>query len=294
MIPCRRGRGGEDGRGPFADGPPSAHSTTGALSDLDQSHLTGVETLVESPSIDEVQALKFERGAAIERYTVLDRIGAGAMGVVYTAYDPRLDRRVALKIMHARPGHRADEIVGRLLREAQALARLQHPNVVAIYDANRIGELVYLTMELVDGQNLSRWLKDGKRTSQEILDTFVAAGRGLAAAHKAGIVHRDFKPDNVLVGRDGRVRVVDFGIARGAEGPSSRLSLGTCPRTSRRRRARRCRRACRRSLPPTAATLRRRWPTPTRRRPSCRRSRWPRRRRRRGSTRRSQGCRRCA
>src|SRR5690349_9800950 len=102
--------------------------------------MTGSETLAESPAIDEVQALKFERGAAIERYTVLDRIGAGAMGVVYTAYDPRLDRRVALKIMHARPGHRADEIVGRLLREAQALAKLQHPNVVAIYDANRIGE----------------------------------------------------------------------------------------------------------------------------------------------------------
>ncbi|MCY0993591.1 serine/threonine-protein kinase [Nannocystis sp. ILAH1] len=213
------GEAARTGEGPFAEGPPSARSTAGAHSDLDQSHLTGVETLVESPSIDEVQALKFERGAAIERYTVLDRIGAGAMGVVYTAYDPRLDRRVALKIMHARPGHRADEIVGRLLREAQALARLQHPNVVAIYDANRIGELVYLTMELVDGHNLSRWLKDGKRTSQEILDTFVAAGRGLAAAHKAGIVHRDFKPDNVLVGRDGRVRVVDFGIARGAEGP---------------------------------------------------------------------------
>ncbi|WAS97881.1 tetratricopeptide repeat protein [Nannocystis punicea] len=213
------GEAARTGEGPFADGPPSARSTAGGLSDLDQSRMTGVETLVESPSIDEVQALKFERGAAIERYTVLDRIGAGAMGVVYTAYDPRLDRRVALKIMHARPGHRADEIVGRLLREAQALAKLQHPNVVAIYDANRIGELVYLTMELVDGQNLSRWLKDAKRTPREILDTFVAAGRGLAAAHKAGIVHRDFKPDNVLVGRDGRVRVVDFGIARGAEGP---------------------------------------------------------------------------
>ncbi|MDC0674297.1 serine/threonine-protein kinase [Nannocystis radixulma] len=206
------------GDGLFA-GPASARSTSGGFSRLDRSQMTGGETLVESPAIDEVQALQFERGAAIERYTVLDRIGAGAMGVVYTAYDPRLDRRVALKIMHARPGHRADEIVGRLLREAQALARLQHPNVVAIYDANRIGELVYLTMELVDGSNLSRWLKDAKRTTREILDTFVAAGRGLAAAHKAGIVHRDFKPDNVLVGRDGRVRVVDFGIARGADGP---------------------------------------------------------------------------
>jgi serine/threonine protein kinase/tetratricopeptide (TPR) repeat protein len=183
------------------------------------SQQTGADTLAESPDPGDTQALQFERGATIERYTVLDKIGAGAMGVVYTAYDPRLDRRVALKVMHARPGPRGAEIVARLVREAQALAKLSHPNVVAVYDANAIGDLVYLTMELVDGASLARWLKETRRPNEEILRVFVDAGRGLAAAHQAGIVHRDFKPDNVLVGRDGRVRVVDFGIARGADGP---------------------------------------------------------------------------
>lgn len=208
------GEAARTGKAPQADSLQPQGPPTG----LEQSRLTGAETLVGSCEPDEVHVLQFERGATIDRYTVLDRIGAGAMGVVYTAYDPRLDRRVALKVMHARPGVRGAEIVARLLREAQALAKLQHPNVVAIYDADEIGDLVYLTMELVDGSNLAGWLK-GKRTSAEILETFVDAGRGLAAAHKAGIVHRDFKPDNVLVGRDGRVRVVDFGIARGSDGP---------------------------------------------------------------------------
>jgi len=164
-------------------------------------------------------ALKFERGATIDRYIVLDRIGAGAMGVVYTAYDPRLDRRIALKVMHARPGPQAGDVVTRVLREAQALAKLSHPNVVAVYDANVLGEAVYLTMELVDGVSLTRWLKQAPRKVDEVLRVFIDAGRGLAGAHAAGLIHRDFKPDNVLVGHDGRVRVVDFGIARGADGP---------------------------------------------------------------------------
>ncbi len=164
-------------------------------------------------------ALKFERGATIDRYIILDRIGAGAMGVVYTAYDPRLDRRVALKVMHARPGAQASDVATRLLREAQALARLSHENVVAVHDANALGEVVYLTMELVDGVSLTRWLKQSKRSVDEVLKVFLQAGRGLAGAHAAGLIHRDFKPDNVLVGNDGRVRVVDFGIARGADGP---------------------------------------------------------------------------
>ena len=164
-------------------------------------------------------ALKFERGATIDRYMILDRIGAGAMGVVYTAYDPRLDRRVALKVMHARPGAQASDVATRLLREAQALAKLSHPNVVAVHDANALGEVVYLTMELVDGVSLTTWLKQRPRSVDEILKVFIEAGQGLAGAHAAGLIHRDFKPDNVLVGDDGRVRVVDFGIARGADGP---------------------------------------------------------------------------
>ncbi|MBA3549947.1 MAG: tetratricopeptide repeat protein [Nannocystis sp.] len=172
----------------------------------------------EQAEDDAVDALRFERGATIDRYIVLDRVGAGAMGVVYTAYDPRLDRRIALKVMHARGGAQAD-VVTRVLREAQALAKLSHPNVVAVYDANVVGEAVYLTMELIKGVSLTQWLKHGPRSVAAVLRVFIQAGRGLAGAHAAGLIHRDFKPDNVLVGDDGRVRVVDFGIARGADGP---------------------------------------------------------------------------
>jgi len=187
---------------------------------LRASTLSDSETDDDEPEdADTAGALRFERGATIDRYIVLDRIGAGAMGVVYTAYDPRLDRRVALKVMHARPGAQASDVATRLLREAQALAKLSHENVVAVHDANALGEVVYLTMELVDGVSLTRWLKQGPHSVDEIIKVFIQAGRGLAGAHAAGLIHRDFKPDNVLVGNDGRVRVVDFGIARGADGP---------------------------------------------------------------------------
>ena len=160
------------------------------------------------------------RGATLGRYVVLDRLGAGGMGVVYAAYDPKLDRRVALKLLH----HGADET--RLLREAQALARLSHPNVVAVHDVGTIepkgaarmglarGEHVFVAMEYVDGLTLTDWLKSDARTPAQILDVLTRAGTGLAAAHGAGLVHRDFKPDNVMVGHDGRVRVMDFGLAR--------------------------------------------------------------------------------
>jgi serine/threonine protein kinase/tetratricopeptide (TPR) repeat protein len=191
---------------------------------LDAEDSLRASTLSDSQADEEgaddeaADALKFERGATIDRYIVLDRVGAGAMGVVYTAYDPRLDRRIALKVMHARGGGQSD-VVTRVLREAQALAKLSHPNVVAVYDANVVGEAVYLTMELINGVSLTRWLKQGPHSVPAMLKVFIGAGRGLAGAHAAGLIHRDFKPDNVLVGDDGRVRVVDFGIARGADGP---------------------------------------------------------------------------
>ncbi|MBK8263019.1 MAG: serine/threonine protein kinase [Nannocystis sp.] len=187
------------------------------------------ETLVQSTggSSSEMRGgVDVERGGVIGRYTVLDRIGAGAMGVVYTAYDPKLDRRIALKLMKV-PADDGSLVSARLLREAQALAKLSHPNVVAVHDADSIGgEIVYLAMELVEGVSLTKWLKRQPRGREEVLGVFVQAGRGLAAAHAAGLVHRDFKPDNVLVGDDGRVRVVDFGIARNADedplaGPST-------------------------------------------------------------------------
>jgi tetratricopeptide (TPR) repeat protein len=146
------------------------------------------------------------RGATVGRYLVLDAVGAGGMGVVYAAYDPEFDRRIALKIVRPRGD--------RLLCEAQAAARLSHPNVVAVHDAGSFGDQVFLAMELVDGQTLRQWLAEEERGWREIVRVFTLAGRGLAAAHAAGLVHRDFKPENVLVGKDGQVRVADFGLAR--------------------------------------------------------------------------------
>ncbi len=146
---------------------------------------------------------------AIGRFLLLRAIGMGAMGIVYAAYDPELRRRVALKLL--RPGAGGGQ--ERLLREAQAMARLQHPNVIAVHDIGTAGDRVFLAMELVDGQTLRAWLQSAPRTPSEIVAALAQAGRGLAAAHAAGLVHRDFKPDNVLVGDDGRVRVTDFGLA---------------------------------------------------------------------------------
>ncbi|PCC75646.1 WD40 repeat [Nannocystis exedens] len=151
--------------------------------------------------------------AKIGRFTVLRQIGAGGMSVVYAAYDERLDRRIAVKLL--RSGESADN-QARLLREAQAMARLSHPNVVAVHEVGAWEQQVYVAMEFVRGPNLRDWLQAVPRDIREIREVFVAAGRGLAAAHHAGLVHRDFKPANVLVGDDGRVRVGDFGLVRHA------------------------------------------------------------------------------
>jgi tetratricopeptide (TPR) repeat protein/predicted Ser/Thr protein kinase len=167
----------------------------------------------EDPGPRDSRAEALDCGAAVGRYVILDRIGSGGMGVVYAAYDPELDRRVALKLLRPdRFTHEAGR--SRLLREAQALARLTHPNVVAVHDAGTFGDRVFVAMELVEGETLRQWLEAGTRSWREALDHLLPAGRGLAAAHAAGLVHRDFKPENVLLGRDGRVRVVDFGLAK--------------------------------------------------------------------------------
>jgi len=155
------------------------------------------------------------KGTLVGRYVVLDRIGAGGMGVVYSAYDPDLNRKVALKLVRPRLG--PDDQV-RVLREAQALARLQHPNVVTLHDVGSFEERVFLAMELVDGTSLRGWWETGERSWREVVAVFIAAGEGLVAAHDKQLVHRDFKPANVLVGNDGRVRVTDFGLARGSHG----------------------------------------------------------------------------
>ncbi|WP_100793429.1 serine/threonine-protein kinase [Nannocystis exedens] len=159
---------------------------------------------------------RLHAGERVGRYTVLHLVGAGAMGSVYAAYDPELDRRVALKLVHhgLLAGAAREAAAARLLREAQALARLSDPNVITVFDAGRFEGQVFLAMEFVEGGTLRQWLASERRTPEQIVAMFVAAGRGLAALHGAGLVHRDFKPDNVLVGGDGRVRVSDFGLVR--------------------------------------------------------------------------------
>ncbi|HKA91073.1 MAG TPA: serine/threonine-protein kinase [Haliangiales bacterium] len=154
-----------------------------------------------------------ERGAEIGRFLVLGGLGMGGMGMVLAAYDPHLDRKVALKMLRGEVWRSATTGREMLIREAQAMARLTHPNVVAVHDVGFSGADAYVAMELVEGSTLREWLAAEERRFGEILDVLAGAGAGLAAAHAAGIVHQDFKPDNVLVGRDGRPRVSDFGLA---------------------------------------------------------------------------------
>jgi tetratricopeptide (TPR) repeat protein len=153
-------------------------------------------------------------GGRCGRYVVRGPLGAGAMGTVLAAYDPTLNRNVALKLLHARSDLPASEAAARIAQEAQAMARLAHPNVVAVFEVDRVGDQTFVAMELVEGLTLRAWIAQRPRSWREIVDMFIAAGRGLAAAHAAGLVHRDFKPDNVLIGRDRRPRVSDFGLVR--------------------------------------------------------------------------------
>lgn len=185
---------------------------------VDPRRATGDEKVTRADSVEPVEPLA--RGSTIGRYLVLDVLGAGGMGVVYTAFDPQLDRKVAVKVVrHRRRAERDSDGPARMLREAQAIARISHPNVVAVHDVGTLDDQVFIAMELVAGDTLTTWLRSTARTVPQILDVLVQAGRGLAAAHDSGLVHRDVKPDNVLVGRDGRARVVDFGLVREANAP---------------------------------------------------------------------------
>ncbi len=165
---------------------------------------------------------RLTRGTVVGRYVIVDELGRGGMGTVYAAYDPDLDRRIALKVLEAASGSSSagDNREPRFLREAQALARLSHENVIGVHDVGVFGKDVFIAMDLAPGRTLGHWLATTKRTRREIIDVMLAAGRGLAAAHAAGLVHRDFKPTNVIVGDDGRVRVLDFGLARATRTPS--------------------------------------------------------------------------
>lgn len=150
-------------------------------------------------------------GVEVGRYVILAVAGRGGFGVVYRAYDPELDRSVALKVLHE-----AADVTGvahHVLAEARALAKLRHPNIVSVYDVGEHDGRVYVAMEYVDGADLSAWLGAAERPWEETGRVLSGAARGLAAAHAAGVVHRDFKPENILVDADGRGVVADFGLA---------------------------------------------------------------------------------
>lgn len=154
--------------------------------------------------------------ARLGRFVLLEQIARGGMGVVYRAYDTQLDRRVALKLLHPRL-HGTERARARLLMEARVLARLDHPNVVSVHEAVDLEGQVVIVMELVKGTSLAAWERERTRAWKEVVGVYLQAGRGLAAAHALGVIHRDFKPANVVVGEDGRVRVLDFGLAQVAE-----------------------------------------------------------------------------
>ena len=169
---------------------------------------------ITEPGNDDEPAAPLDSEQLIGRYVVQHFLAQGGMGVVYVARDPELGRRVALKLVRTQGG--ADGTMRqRLLREAQALAQLSHPNVISVYDVGVYDDRVFIAMELIDGISLRAYLSQ-PHAWRDKLDVLIAAGRGLAAAHAAGIVHRDFKPENVIVGNDGRVCVLDFGLARAA------------------------------------------------------------------------------
>jgi serine/threonine protein kinase len=218
----------------FVDGAPDGAERTAIEShlascapcaDLVAASVGGAPEALSRQSLAEALATPGElgRGATVGRYVILGLVGRGGMGEVYAAYDPRLERKVALKLLRESSGRGASARAAqeRLLREAQSIARLSHPNVVVVHDAGAIddesrGVRVYLAMEFIEGQTLAGWLASEPRTWRAIRDVFVAAAEGLAAAHRAGLVHRDFNPQNVMVGRDGAVRVMDFGLANDA------------------------------------------------------------------------------
>ncbi|MDB4956666.1 MAG: Serine/threonine kinase family protein, partial [Myxococcales bacterium] len=166
-----------------------------------------------------------------QRYVVSMMLGRGGMGTVYLARDLSLGRDVALKLHRSGSGHE------RLYREAVAMAQLQHPNVVTVFEVGTVEDQLFVAMEYIRGWTLRDWATAKPRTWREILEVLLDVGEGLAAAHRAGFVHRDFKPENVLVGEDGRPRVSDFGLARGSTEitvsmPPSVTSSSSSERTS--------------------------------------------------------------
>ncbi len=180
---------------------------------------------------DSDKSLSLAAGDKLSRYIVLAKLGEGAMGVVLAAYDPDLDRRIALKFLLPTLGKELSSVgKSRLLREAQAMAKLSHPNVVTIFDVGEFEGKVFIAIELIEGGTMGQWLAESPRSRREIISAYVQAGQGLCAAHRLGLIHRDFKPDHILVDNAGVVRVADFGLAghlgeRGAK-PDSTAETG--------------------------------------------------------------------
>jgi tetratricopeptide (TPR) repeat protein/tRNA A-37 threonylcarbamoyl transferase component Bud32 len=176
-----------------------------------------LEAVAHTPDVEPPMSL--ESGTVIDdKYRVDEEIGIGGMGVVYRARDLHLSRDIAVKL-HGRLSH--EDSYHRLSREATAMAQLSHPNVVTVHSVGDVDGQLFIAMELVDGGTMSSWLNDEPREWSEVLDMFLRAGEGLSAAHAVGLVHRDFKPDNILISKDGQVRVADFGLARAVEAGSA-------------------------------------------------------------------------
>ena len=180
--------------------------------------------------------LENEQVHLIGPYTVGEQIGSGGMGVVYSAWDPKLERALAIKVLSSRragaEGENGKRERARLTREAQALAKVSHPNVVHVYEVGEHEGDLFIAMELVEGAPLHKWQEKKPRTVRQILEVYLQAGEGLAAAHEVGLVHRDFKPSNVLLGDNGRVRVLDFGLAQGPGLTASSKSTVSAPHPS--------------------------------------------------------------
>ena len=152
-------------------------------------------------------------GGTLGRYTIIRKIGSGGMGEVFAATDPNLDREVAIKVLpQAMAEH--SELVHRFEREAQAIAKLEHPNIVTIYSVERADGVEFITMQLVEGETLGRRIRTGGTPLYEFIDLAIQMADAVGAAHERGIIHRDLKPDNVLVTPDGRVMILDFGLAK--------------------------------------------------------------------------------
>ncbi|MBX7096687.1 MAG: serine/threonine-protein kinase [Myxococcaceae bacterium] len=205
------------------------HSRRDAATDSVLAHLDGCAACrrILAAAVDSQPALpgptaSLQPGQRLGRYELRALLGVGAMGAVYEGFDAQLDRRVALKLLRADATHSEDARAA-LLAEARLMARVNHPNVRAVYDAGTDGERTFLVLELVDGQSLSRWLTTHPRW-RDVALAFLDAGKGLEAAHQAGLVHRDFKASNVLVDAAGRIRVTDFGLALSGAMPEGELA----------------------------------------------------------------------